>query len=278
ARRDASAQLEPLFADATSTWRSALPAIAALVRNLHHREGERPGRPAEMAFRLRPDESIAHGIRRLARNELVSACVRLKGAERPNEDALHEARRSVKKVRAIIHLVESDNGRRFEGSRKQLRRANRVLSKARDADAMKEILAKLLDRQPRLLSNHTSAHLRRQLSTHTDALARATGREEPWKGVVEALRAVKKTVKRWSQSHNGFSGLAPGLRATHRSGRKAMTRAIGRQRADAFHEWRKQIKALWYELRMIQDCSGKIRKDVAALGRAETCLGDDHNI
>jgi hypothetical protein len=57
-----------------------------------------------------------------------------------------------------------------------------------------------------------------------------------------------------------------------------MMRALGSSRADAFHEWRKQIKALWYELRLIQDCSARIRQDVDALNRAETWLGDNHNI
>jgi CHAD domain-containing protein len=231
-----------------------------------------------MSFRVRPGESIADGLRRLAKKELSSAREQLTGAKPPGEDAIHEARKSVKKVRAIVHLVKNDNGGRLSGIKKQLRETNRVLSQSRDADAMNEILAKLLDRQPRLLTEHTSARLRHQLSTHTDAVAQAATREEAWQEVAEELRAIKKTVKRWSQSHRGFRALAPGLRATHKSGRKAMARALASSRADAFHEWRKQIKALWYELRLIQDCSARIRKDVDALNRAETWLGDDHNI
>jgi CHAD domain-containing protein len=111
-----------------------------------------------MSFRVRPGESIADGLRRLAKKELSSAREQLTGAKPPGEDAIHEARKSVKKVRAIVHLVKNDNGGRLSGI-KQLRETNRVFSQSRDADAMNEILAKLLDRQPRLLTAHTSVRL-----------------------------------------------------------------------------------------------------------------------
>ena len=231
-----------------------------------------------MAFRVRPEESMAHGLRRLARKELSSAGEHLQRAKPPREEAIHEARKSVKKVRAIVHLVKSDNGRGLSGSKKRLRDANRVLSQSRDADAMNEILSKLLNRHPHLLSEHTRARLLRQLSTHRDAVARTTAREGAWKGVADELRAIKRTVKRWSQSHKEFGSLLPGLRVTHKRGRKAMARALDRGRAEQFHEWRKQIKALWYELRLIEDSSARIRKDIKALDQAETALGDDHNV
>ena len=56
-----------------------------------------------------------------------------------------------------------------------------------------------------------------------------------------------------------------------------MARARKRQRAADFHEWRKQIKALWYELRLVEGCSPRIRRDVQALRRAEEWLGNEHN-
>ena len=57
-----------------------------------------------------------------------------------------------------------------------------------------------------------------------------------------------------------------------------MTRAVARRRADDFHRWRKQIKNLWYDLRLVEKAAPQIARDVRALHRAETLLGDDHNI
>ena len=57
-----------------------------------------------------------------------------------------------------------------------------------------------------------------------------------------------------------------------------MARARKSQRAVDFHEWRKQIKALWYELRLVEGSGPRIRRDVTALHRAEAWLGNEHNV
>ena len=69
-----------------------------------------------------------------------------------------------------------------------------------------------------------------------------------------------------------------GIRGAHRRGREAMRRARKRQRAADFHEWRKEIKALWYALRLVERSDSSVRRDIRALHRAETLLGDDHNL
>jgi hypothetical protein len=129
-----------------------------------------------------------------------------------------------------------------------------------------------------VLSEHTLARVRRQLSDHKEAVARATAREGSWKEVARALRTLRAAAKRWSPAHNRFGALAPGLRKTHKRGRKAMTRALQCHRATDFHDWRKQIKALWYELRVIEESGPRIHRDAGALNHAETWLGDDHNV
>jgi CHAD domain-containing protein len=232
----------------------------------------------KMAFRVRRGESIAHGLRRLARKELASAREQLQRTTPPDDDAIHEARKSMKKVRAIVHLVETDRGRGLADNKKRLRAVSRTLSQSRDADAMTVILQKLVDQRPHVLSEHTLARVRHQLSDHKNAVARATARDGSWKEVANELRTVRAAVKRWSPAHKRFGALAPGLRKTHKRGRKAMTRALQRHRATDFHEWRKQIKALWYELRLIEDSAPRIHRDAEVLNHAETWLGDDHNV
>jgi hypothetical protein len=58
-----------------------------------------------MAFRLRPGESVAHGLRRLAKKELRSAWTELRKTDPPPDEAIHDARNSVKKVRAVMDLI-----------------------------------------------------------------------------------------------------------------------------------------------------------------------------
>jgi len=231
-----------------------------------------------MAFRLKADESVRRGLRRLAAKELKSARGRLARAKRPSDEAIHEARKSLKKTRAILQLIDADRGRRLGGSGKTLRAVNRTLSALRDCEAMVEILEKLKTRAPQLASEHTVARVRRRLAAETREAMESAGREGAWKKVDRDLRRLRKSARKWRQAHTGFGALAPGLRRAHRCGRKALARARKQQGAADFHEWRKAVKALWYGLRLLQGRSPRIDRDAAALRRAETSLGDDHNV
>jgi hypothetical protein len=106
----------------------------------------------------------------------------------------------------------------------------------------------------------------------------SAARDGAWDRACRHLRKLRRAAKRWQPTHREFGALAPALRVSHKHGRKAMARALKRQGAADFHEWRKAIKSLWYQLRLIEPCGPRIRRDVAALHRAATWLGDDHNV
>lgn len=57
-----------------------------------------------------------------------------------------------------------------------------------------------------------------------------------------------------------------------------MKRARNGERADDFHAWRKEIKGLWYALRLVEQSDARLRQDVRALHQAETWLGEEHNL
>ena len=231
-----------------------------------------------MAFRLRPEESVPDGLRRLAEKELSSISKHLNGATRPRDETIHKARKSVKKVRALLEVVDSDHGRGLGKSSKRLQTISRRLSTLRDADAMLEILHKLRSHDGRALSARSFARVSRRLTAHKRSVWKAVGRKSVWRDLDQSVRRVRRDVRQWEPAHGQFGALAAGIRLSHRRGRKAMARARKRQGADDFHEWRKQMKALWYELRLVEGASPRIRQDVIALHRAESWLGDEHNM
>jgi CHAD domain-containing protein len=230
-----------------------------------------------LAFRLRADESVAQGLGRLARKNLGVALDELSRTSPPSGEAIHKARKSLKKTRAILQTIQEDDGG-LDRDDKQLRKINHALSPLRDAEAMPHTLAKLRDREPRLLSEHAFARLRRQLTSHQHDLMASASSDGTWEKIGRRLRRVRRSAKRWRPAHPQFGALEPGLRAAHRSARKAMARALKRQGGDDFHEWRKAIKALWYQLRLLEPWDRHVHRDVAALHRAATWLGDDHNL
>ena len=59
-----------------------------------------------MSFRLKSDEHVDSGLRRLARKELRRARTTLGRAHPPTTNAIHVARKSLKKARAIVQLID----------------------------------------------------------------------------------------------------------------------------------------------------------------------------
>src|SRR5213596_972790 len=133
-----------------------------------------------MAYRIRPDESVARGLRRLVKKQLGSARKELSRVDPPRDEAIHEARKSVKKVRAIVELIEADHGGGLKGSRKRLRKVNRALSRLRDADAMLQVLGELKQKNPDLFTEHAYARARRQLKAKKHASMKIARTDGTW--------------------------------------------------------------------------------------------------
>ena len=89
-----------------------------------------------MAYHLKRSESVPEGIRRIAGEELESAADQLSMGQGGNlDEAIHEARKSVKKVRAVaVNAGRPEHSYREESS--FLRDVGRKLSQFRDAGAV----------------------------------------------------------------------------------------------------------------------------------------------
>ena len=231
-----------------------------------------------MAFEVRPSESARRGLRRLARKELGVARDQLLRLARPGEEEIHTARKSVKKVRAIVRLIDTADGHGLDGSERRLRRVNRILSCLRDADAMVETLATLKSHHPELFSKHGYARIRRQLTSRKKERLADAHRRAAWKDAVRLLRTLRKSAREWSPDAGGFAVFAPGIRDICKRARKALARARKTNAAADFHALRKEMKALWYALRLIGAGSAAVGRDIRALDSAERWLGDDHNL
>ena len=81
-----------------------------------------------MAYHLKRSESVAEGIRRIAREEIESAADQLSKGHRDRDEAIHEARKSIKKVRAVLRLVHPELGDTYYQESSYLRDVGRKLS------------------------------------------------------------------------------------------------------------------------------------------------------
>jgi hypothetical protein len=93
-----------------------------------------------MGYRLEADEPFPKGIKRIAREQLDRAVQQLTEAE-DRDEAVHEARKHFKKIRAVLRLVRDEIGEEvYKPENVCYRDAGRELAPVRDSFVKVETL------------------------------------------------------------------------------------------------------------------------------------------
>jgi CHAD domain-containing protein len=233
-----------------------------------------------MAYHLKLGESIPEGIRRVVREEMESAAGQLNGKGAANRDeAIHEARKSVKKIRGALRLLRPELGDIFRAENTRMRDVGRKLSEFRDAGAMLEAFDAMLEKYRGDLGKHTLASIRTGLAARKEQSEQQAKIEQALARIAGGLVRAGKRVKTWPLAADGFAAIAPGLEETFREGRKALALVRKRPRAENYHEWRKRVKDHWYHVRLLDNLwTDAMRVYEKSLKELETWLGEDHNL
>jgi CHAD domain-containing protein len=230
-----------------------------------------------VAFALKPGKSIRRQLNRVLRKELgrASRCLL---ADQKGSEAVHEARKSTKKAEAIVSLFDRLGFAVPRKDARRLRDARHALSILRDAEVLIEIFDGLLTQSPARIPEHTAAMIREHLSrarATSEARARSAGRLVQ---VATALRKTRRSARGWAAPSVHADALPPVMTCAYRASRKAMIRARNRRRMGDFHEWRKRVKMLWYQLRLAEPLMPGTGATVRRLKQLETTLGEEHNL
>ena len=229
-----------------------------------------------MAFALRPGKSIRRELRRIARKELGRAADRL---PQDRDEDVHEGRKGVKKVEAIARLLDQIDTAPPRRDLKRLRAARRSLSKLRDGTVAIETFDRLRSRFARHVPEHTVALIKGHLSRRKSAITRrAQANAGSLARAVRLLKKIRRAAKKWPAASIDVSALPQLLSQSFRASRKAMQRAQRRGRPSDFHTWRKQVKNLWYQLRLSERLVSGLGKQIVEFEELETALGEEHNL
>src|SRR5262245_46873675 len=221
--------------------------------------GASPGGPpgqrrAAMAKQLRPQEAGTQGVRRLLRKEVGKALEALGGGGGSLSDtAVHDARKRMKKARALLRLLRPALGEStYRKENAALRDAARPLTEVRDAKVLVDTLDQLAESFAGQVDLKTLRQVRRGLRDHQrEVRRRVLGEGDALGPVREALAAARRRAKRWPVGRRGWSVLGAGLRKVYRQGRDAGAAAQADPSVEHLHEWRKQAKCLWHQLQVL---------------------------
>jgi CHAD domain-containing protein len=224
--------------------------------------------------------------------ELLESYPRRSGRER--EETVHEVRKLLKRLRALLRLLRPQLGhRRFERENVALRDCGRRLSGARDAEVMVATLDELVRRhRGRLAGSGGVARLRAELVAERE---RAVAVEDPAvrEAVIGELAGVRERVARWQlRPHSGGGGagrlLEPGLRRVYATGRRRLRGARREEDVGRLHALRKSAKDLRYVAETLQRGDGagsgsrgagrRMRRVARRADRLGEMLGEEHDL
>jgi CHAD domain-containing protein len=227
-----------------------------------------------MAFRLDPDLPMRKELHRIVRKELKAAAGVL--ASDDTARAVHEARKAIKKARAVLRLVRGELGRRYAEHDDTLRKAGRALSGVRDVQILERTVNTLRQQCPAMLTPAIVADVRR----HLTRMRRTTHRDlpGPLKAARQLLNRARHLVPHHVQKAGGRRVVETGLLDTYRRTRRAMQALTDDSSAEEFHRWRRRAKAHWYQMRLMQARSPAAAARLPQLDVLQSLLGDAHDL
>jgi CHAD domain-containing protein len=230
------------------------------------------------SFRINPGEPVPDGVRRVARGRIDHALDELRGESgSTREEAVHEARKDMKKLRALLRLVRGELGDRVYGVENAcFRDTARELSGVRDADVMLATLSDLEERYGELPG--AGSRLRPALVAHR--FRTSAGSLKPAaKHAVDTLAEARERVTDWPLDTDGFEAFEEGLGRIYRQGRRDFRAAQKTPSAEHMHEWRKRTKDLWHQLQLLQDSWKPVMSALAdEAHELSDRLGDEHDL
>ncbi|MEV4420247.1 CHAD domain-containing protein [Patulibacter sp. NPDC049589] len=234
------------------------------------------GQQEGMAYRIAPDEPLGEGLRRSARDQLEGAVDALEHryATDPGK-AIHDARKRIKKTRALLRLARPAVGR--EVARREnaaLRAAAATLSAARDADVLVQTVDDLATRYAGHLPSTTFEIVRHELGDPGEE--RAT---PPVADALDGLRAVLGRVDSWPLAGATDADVLAGEGVAYAAGHGDLPKPGTRPTAEELHDWRKRVKDLWYHQLLLRSAwPAVLEAQAEEAHHLSEVLGDDHDL
>jgi CHAD domain-containing protein len=218
-------------------------------------------------------------VRRIGEKQFELARAALQGVgSRQRDKATHRARRHIKKIRALIGLFQPSFAPSFRPVARRLRTVSRLLGPIADGEAVVDTLdrigEKYRDEFPRPTFRTIHAGLV-ELEFRADRKAKF---DRVLETVTRLLRIEQNRTRLWRLEASGFYAVAPGLERSVRRTRRAMARTLEQPTDEHYHRWRRRVKDLWLQVRLLQArCGGGLAREEAQLEQLDGYLGEYHN-
>jgi hypothetical protein len=231
-----------------------------------------------MSFRIEKHKAVlAGGFRDALCGEIARAIKDLDISRRSSRAAMiHSARRRAKKTRAAFRLLQAAAfPRPLDADHGLLRDACAEIANARSTDAHLIALT-------RLCKQTGSDHLRFQRAF--DALGkekRAMFRNlnAPMHRAATLLKAELARIESWDGASIPWDDVTRGMEKLYKKARTACRKAADDPTRENLHHWRKRLKDLFYNIKLIRDAAPRSGRPLTRrLKKLGSLLGRDRDL
>jgi CHAD domain-containing protein len=226
-----------------------------------------------MTFLIKKRELLPVAIRRIAAEQLKIAAIDSSRRTVPAA-AIHNARKALKRVRAVLQLLRCGNHRKqVKHEDRLLRDAARILGAPRDLHVQRNAVKSLLICRDDDVCEVLRAHLRKLQSAQKPHLTRDA------KHFANAIRSAEDRLAHWPISDFDKKQFAAALKDTYRRARKCFKQLRDVATGEKLHKWRKETKTLWHQLQLLDGtATHKTKRLTKRIHRLTQHLGDDHDL
>ena len=203
-----------------------------------------PRRPAGRKLAMRRSSTLRESVLlAFARTLRYARAVSRRAAAEP-EEAVHEYRKSIRRARAVVSLLRPALGKKTADSfTRELQRAFAETGALRDADVLLASL-RLVESDDPALPEIEAALEREGRSDGADAARALEKGSDILKPLPDSLRVVLP-------ESFSMDDLDRGLTRSTRRVRSTLEKAVETKTDADFHEWRKRVKELRYQIEML---------------------------
>ena len=231
-----------------------------------------------MGFRLKLREPLPDGLKRVFREQIESALELCRHPAKQRGVTVHEVRKHLKKLRAAMRLAIPEVGKnRHTPEDRCVRKIGRLVSELRDAQVRLQTLVQLRDSSAKGAVDSPFPHIEELLSLERESFSAAFAGWQ--KQAIPQLERVEARLLKWPLEGLTWKQVCGAVGKIYKRGQRGLAKTINDQDPENFHAWRKRVKDIWYQLRILQPLNRVVLTEMAhdaeVLGEL---LGGEHDL
>ena len=215
-----------------------------------------------MGFRLKLREPLADGLKRVFREQIDAALRLCRHPAKQRGVTVHEVRKHLKKLRAAMRLAVGEVGKNQHAREDRcVREIGRLVSDLRDAQVRLQTLVQLRDEASKRSEEHPFPCLEELLSLERESFSAAF---DGWqKQAIPKLERAGERLAKWPLDRITWKRICGAVEKIYKHGQRGLAKTIKKPVPENFHAWRKRVKDLWYQLRILQPLNRTVFEEMA---------------